>query len=308
MFTRRQFIQSSAVLAAGAVMSHYVPSVQAEYKTCVKKAILGGIPSEAQMEQWLKWGIEGMEITGGITREQAEATRKSADKTGFRIHSVMGGGSPERIELAAAMGCDGVLLVPGRVSGMPMPQPWEFKIQFNDKTNELISVVEGDNEPYKAYIEAHNKAMEGARKHVESLIPVAEKNNIVICLENVWNNMWVQPKFAANFIQSFKHPNVKAYFDIGNHVKYANPLEWFDLMPNDIFKVHLKDFKLNDNGQGGRFAKLMEGSVDWRKIRDKMEEVGYNGWMSVELEGCPLPIEEQGRRMGLIASGQPLVL
>lgn len=308
MFTRRLFIQSSSVAAAAVVLSRSLPTAQAEYKTRPRKAVLGGVPREEQMEDWLKLGIEGMEVTGGITADQADQARKSADKLGFRIHSVMGGGSAERIELAAAMGCDGVLLVPGRVSGVPMPQPWEFKIRFDETTNELISVVEGDNEPYKPYIEAHNKQMGNARKLVESLIPVAEKNKIVICLENVWNNMWVQPKFAANFIQSFKHPNVKSYFDIGNNVKYANPLEWFDCMPNDIFKVHLKDFKLNENGQGGRFARLMEGSVDWLKIREKMEQLGYNGWMSVEPEGCALTFEEQSRRMDLIRNGQPLVL
>jgi hypothetical protein len=42
-------------------------------------------------------------------------------------------------------------------------------------------------------------------------------------MENVWNNLWVQPAPFQNFVASFRNPWVKAYFDIGNHVKYAPP-------------------------------------------------------------------------------------
>ena len=53
------------------------------------------------------------------------------------------------------------------------------------------------------------------------MIPKAEKAGVIIALENVWNNMWMQPEFAHNFIASFDNPWVRAYFDIGNHVWYV---------------------------------------------------------------------------------------
>lgn len=304
MFSRRDFIQTSiGAIAASLCVKN--SGLAQEYKTRPHKAIIAQVPTQEQMEQWLAWGVEGMELSGPITLEQAEQARKLADKVGFRIHSVMGGGSKERLEAASILGCDGALIVPGRVSGVAMPQPWEFKIQFDEKTNELISVVDGDNEPYKAYIAAHNEQMKRSREFLENLLPTAEKFNVRLCVENVWNNMWVKPEFAANFIRSFNSPFVKAYYDVGNHVKYSNPLDWFDVLGKDIYKIHLKDFKLNENGQGGRFVMIMEGSVDWKALRGKLEDIDYNGWMTVELDGGTLTIEEQARRMELILQGKP---
>ena len=55
------------------------------------------------------------------------------------------------------------------------------------------------------------------------LIPLAEKTKVVIALENVSNNLWVMPEIFRHFVQSFQSPWVKAYYDIGNHVRFAPP-------------------------------------------------------------------------------------
>ena len=43
-----------------------------------------------------------------------------------------------------------MLIVPGRVKGMPMPAPDKFKISFDRKTMLVDRVAEGDNAPYAA--------------------------------------------------------------------------------------------------------------------------------------------------------------
>ena len=307
--TRRAFLKQTA---ATAVTVSLLPSLtRAESVENAaprpKMAVLGNLPDAKAIEHMQTLGIQGMEIMGNPTLEQARAARKLADAAGFRFHSLMSGGSPERLELAAELGADAVLFVPGRIGGVKMPEPWEFKIRFDEKTNRLLEVVEGDNTPYADYIKAHNEDMERARARVEALIPTAEKLRLVIGLENVWNNMWVHPQFAANFVLSFGVPRVQAYFDCGNHVKYwPRPQDWFDAFQGHIVRVHIKDFKLNADGHGGHFARVMEGSVDWLAIRDKMREWNYDRWITVELEGCPLTLEEQADRMKRILDGRPL--
>ena len=49
---------------------------------------------------------------------------------------------------------------------------------------------------------------------------------MVIALENVWSNLWVKPAVFKHFVASFQSPWVKAYLDLGNHVKYASAEEW----------------------------------------------------------------------------------
>ena len=131
---------------------------------------------------------------------------------------------------------------------------------------------------------------------------VAEKTGVVIALENVWNNLWVKPALFTNFVASFKSPWVKAYFDIGNHVKYAPPQEWIRSLGKLIAKCHVKDFKLNPNGHGGRFCRIGEGSIDWPAVRRALDEIGYNGWLTNESGG--LSLAELSRRFDLIIAGK----
>jgi len=67
-------------------------------------------------------------------------------------------------------------------------------------------------------------------------------------------------------------PWVKSYFDIGNHVKYAPPQDWIQALGPLIAKVHIKDFKLNPDGHGGKFVHPRDGSVDWPVVRRALSE------------------------------------
>ena len=104
-----------------------------------------------------------------------------------------------------------------------MPEPWEFDLAFDEKSGHVTRVIAGDNERFAAYIEAQNRATDTSRAAVEKLLPLAEELKIIIALENVWNKLWVKPPLFRNFVASFDHPRVRAYFDIGNHVKYEPP-------------------------------------------------------------------------------------
>jgi hexulose-6-phosphate isomerase len=186
---------------------------------------------------------------------------------------------------------------------MPMPEPWEFDIEFDDRTGHVKKVVAGDNSRYDKYIAAHNHATDTSRAAVRNLIPVAEKTGVVIALENVWNNLWVKPAIFRNFVASFDSPWVQAYFDIGNHVKYAPSEEWIRVLGKLIVKCHVKDFKLNPDGHGGKFGDIRDGSVDWPAVRKQLDAVGYNGWMTIEGSGR-LSLEEKNHRLDLIIAGK----
>jgi L-ribulose-5-phosphate 3-epimerase len=132
---------------------------------------------------------------------------------------------------------------------------------------------------------------------------VAEKTGVIIALENVWNNLWVKPALFANFIASFDNPWVRCYYDVGNHVKYDMPEEWIRALGKSIVKIHIKDFKLNAIGQGGTWAAIRDGSVDWPLVRLELDKVGYNGWMTIE-GAHGLSLEEQSQRLDLIIAGK----
>ncbi len=298
---RRTFLQSSAaaVAVAGVPLGAAI-AAERKFNTTLKKARILSPKSKKPLEALKKAGFEGIETQAwNASPEEAAKTKKMADEVGIEIHSVMRGwanfNNPDRFEgdiksverallAAEAYGAGAVLLVPCRTGGK-IPSPGDFKITFDPNTLHVSKVVEGDNKPFTGYIDAQNKATEATRRAVEKLIPVAEKTGVKITLENVWNNLWTTPEFFAALINSFDDPNVRAYFDIGNHRKYSPPELWIKALGDKIERCHIKDFKLDASGHGGRFTKMSTGDVDWVAVRSELDKVGYSGWMTLEEGG-----------------------
>lgn len=311
------------------------------FKTKLHKALIAR-PTEDDLKQMKDAGFEGVEGRV-VPPEEAAKMRAVADKLGMRIHSVLYGwaefnstdeGEVDRtfaeseaaLRTAEAFGADAVLLVPCRIGprggrggrsgrggrgaapaadAMRMPRAWEFQIEFDDKTGHISKVVYGDNAPYADYIKAHNHATDTSREWVKRLIPLAEKTKVVIALENVSNNLWVKPDIFAHFVRSFQSPWVKAYYDIGNHVRFAPPEEWILTLGDVLSKIHVKDYWLDpaDPDGRGRSVNIREGSVRWPVLRQALEAVNYNGWMTIE-SNSSISFEERSNRLDLIIAGK----
>ena len=323
--SRRDFFKASAFSVIGATLFSEINSGCAAessttFKTQLKKAVIVQKPVEDELRKIKDAGFDGVEA-GILPVEEAEKCRKIAEKVGLRIHSVMRGWAEfnssdqakvessykvteDAIRAAQAYGADTILLVPCRIGGMKMPQPWEFCIDYDKETGQIRKVTAGDNSQFEDYIKAHNHAVDRSKEMVKRLIPLAEQCKVIIALENVWNNLWVKPAIFRDFVASFQSPWVKAYFDIGNHVKYAPPEEWILTLDNLIAKLHAKDFKLDlsDPAGGGQFVNIREGSVRWPIVRRALERVGYNGWITIEGGNCSL--EEHSRRLDMIIAGK----
>jgi hexulose-6-phosphate isomerase len=324
----------AAPRVGGAAQALPPPVSSLTFKTRQRKALIAR-PTEDDLRRMKDAGFDGVEGRV-VPPEEAAKMRAVAEKLGMRIHSVLYGwaefNSPDKSEVnrtfaeseaalrtAEAFGADALLLVPCRIgarragaAGAPaqgpalrMPRAWEFQIEFDPRSGHLTKVVHGDNTPYADYITAHNHATDTSTEWVKRLIPLAEKTRVVIALENVSNNLWVKPDIFRHFIQSFQSPWVKAYYDIGNHVRFAPPEEWILTLNDLIAKIHVKDYLLNPADPDGRgtSVNLRQGSVRWPVLRQALESVNYNGWMTIESNG-DIPFEERSRRLDLILAGQ----
>lgn len=317
---RRAFLSSTA--AAGVTLAALSAGVSAAptFKHRLKRAVIVGKPTEAVLKPLKAAGLDGVEATALIAPDEAAACRKVAEDLGLRIHSVLRGwaefnstnekqvkGSWDvcatALRAAQGYGAEAVLIVPCRLTDrVAMPAPWEFNIKFDAKTGHLTQVVDGDNEKYQPYIKSHDRAWDTSFEQVSKLIDVAKETGVAIALENVWNNLWLDPKLFAAFVNSFNSPWVKAYFDIGNMVKYSPPQQWIRALGPKIAKCHVKDFKLNANGHDGRFCDPLDGSIDWHEVRRALDEVEYAGWLTNEGSDGLGPVE-RARRLTVIEAG-----
>lgn len=142
--------------------------------------------------------------------------------------------------------------------------------------------VNADN-PYDV---VHERMQESVR----AVIPAAEKTGVRIAFENVWNHFLPSPLEARDFVDSFKHPLVGWYFDVGNVVTIGWPEQWIRILGKRIFKLDIKEFSRKREAEEGKRkgfdVQLMEGDCNWPEVMKALDEVGYSGgWGSAEVPG-----------------------
>ena len=300
---RREFIGTLA--AVGVAGAFAVPVRQkpiSPFKTQLKKALIRPRLTPEVVKELQEAGFPGVELQDKtVTIAEARAGLHLSRESNLKIHSFMGGWfefnskdatkrrqatdtAKRNIEIAEAYGAPVMLIVPGRVGGIDMPKPSEFDLEFDEMTLELKkATVDGG---FAEYVAAQNEATKYAQDALGELLPLAAAHGVILGVENVWNNLWVKPEFASAFVRSFQSPWVKAYLDLGNHVRYAAAEKWLAALNDQIVKLHIKDFKIERGAKNdGAFVRLGEGSIDWKRVRRAIEAVGYNGWVTIEERG-----------------------
>ena len=286
---RRDFLQTTALGAAAAML----PTTNfTQSNNPLKKAVLiSMLPKDMSYLDRFKLaidcGFEAMEAQTITDQKEAEQIKEAADKAKLRIHSVMNMAhwanplsSSDPAKVAASMkgmetslrnaklwGADTVLLVPAVVDATTtIPQAWQRSVP-----------------------------------NIKKLIPLAKELNVVIAIEEVWNKFLLTPYDLAKYVDEFKSPWVKAYFDVGNIVMYGYPQEWIRALGKRIVKFHLKDFDTKTRN----FVPLREGSIEWPEVRKAIADIGYNGYLTVELSGGDAAyLQEVSRRVDKIFAGE----
>jgi hexulose-6-phosphate isomerase len=290
MTNRRDFLKTSAMSAAASLLPA-TSFAQPNAGTLKKSILINMLPKEMSYADKFKLaidvGFEGIEMQTILDQKEADAIKEASDKTKLKIHSVMNMGhwewpfsslnpedlrkGHERMETslrnAKLWGADVVLLVPAVVKpDVTIPDAWKR-----------------------------------SQPQIKKLLPLAKELNVVIGIEPVWNKFLLTPYDTSKYIDEFKSPWVKAYFDVGNIVMYGFPQEWIRHLGKRIVKFHLKDFKFETR----QWVPLREGSIDWKEVRKAIGEIGYNGWLTVELPGGDEAyLREVSKRVDKIFAGE----
>lgn len=160
-----------------------------------------------------------------------------------------------QLELAAILGADTILVVPGLVSAGSTP----------------------DSEAVE-YDVAYDRALEAFMELKE----YAEKTKVVIGLENVWNKFLLSPLEMRDFVDRIDSPYVGVYFDVGNVLNTGYPEQWIKILGSRIKKVHFKDFKTSVGNING-FVDLLSGDVNYPAVMEQFKNVGYDDYVIAEM-------------------------
>ena len=120
----------------------------------------------------------------------------------------------------------------------------------------------------------------------EDVVALAEEVGVEVCVENVWNKFLLSPLEMRDFVDSFDSERIGAYFDVGNVLLTGYPEHWIRILGRRIKRVHIKDFRRSIGTVEG-FVDLLEGDVDFQAVKEALADIGYDGYVTVEL----LPFE-----------------
>jgi hexulose-6-phosphate isomerase len=282
---RRTFLAASTCLPAAFAGPSRLPIQKALYAGMLPRNL-----SYADRFKLLRdTGFEAVECDTAPEQKVADEIKRAAESAGIRIHGVMNQahwkfplsssdpqviaesmkGMESSLRNAKFWGADTVLLVPAVV---------------NPETG-------------------YRDALERSQRNIRRLLPLARELNVIIGIENVWNDFLLSPVEFAAYVDSFKSPWVRAYFDVGNIALYGFPQDWIRTLGKRIVKIHLKDFSFRKNLAA--FVPLREGDVNWPAVYKSLAEIGFSGTATCELPaGDEAYLREVGRRVDRILSGE----
>lgn len=103
---------------------------------------------------------------------------------------------------------------------------------------------------------------------LKDVCPRAQREGIVIGLES-----YLSAEDNMRLIDRVGSPAVRVYYDVGNSTdKGRDILREIRLLGDLICEFHAKD---------GRHV-LGKGRIDFRKVRDAIDDIGYRGWLQIE--------------------------
>jgi L-ribulose-5-phosphate 3-epimerase len=281
--SRRRFLRAALALAALPGTSLAEGARKPQLRKAVKFGMIGIKGSIRDKFELIKsLGFQGVEMDspGGIDKDEAV---KAVHDTGILIHGVIDSvhwqdtlSDPKEevrarglaalksaLEDAKIYGATTVLLVPGVV---------------NSKVT-------------------YEQCWERSQTEVRKALPLAEKVNVKIAIECVWNNFITKPQQMVEYVDAFGSPYVGSYFDCSNMVKYGvKSGDWIRALGKRVLKF---DFKGYSKKKG--WVDIGEGDEDWPDIVKALGEVGYNGWATAEVAGGgPKELQDVANRMNKI--------
>ncbi|WP_066683456.1 sugar phosphate isomerase/epimerase family protein [Christensenella intestinihominis] len=234
-------------------------------------------------QQIRKAGYSGMEpvvsesgsLNPSMTDREVLEIKGIADEFGLEIPSVgvwslwdnnLVSDSPEirakakgivkrQLEIAALLGADTILVVPGYVGCDFAAEPEKIR---------------------------YDVAYERSQEAIAGLAPLAAQLKVTIGIENVWNRFLLSPLETKRFVEEIDSPYVGVYFDVGNIIYIGYPEQWIEILGKHIKKIHFCDYRADQCGIGA-FVDLFAGDVDFKAVMAALKSIGYDDYVTLEM-------------------------
>ncbi|NPU97475.1 MAG: sugar phosphate isomerase/epimerase [Candidatus Omnitrophica bacterium] len=275
---RRNFIKTGIAAAAVLSRTHLAGAKQGRK---IKKTLkLGMVASQDENKNKLTIkqrlqiakdaGFDAVEPDTMFDPKEVDEIRKAADEVGIHLDAIICS-----THWSSPLSSPDPKVVEKCMEGMKVSLK-----NAKDMGGDMVLLVPGVVSPEVMYKDAYERSM----KAIKELAPIAEDMEITIGLENVWNNFLISPIEFLGFLEEINSPRVKAWFDVGNILRYGFPQDWIRTLGSQIARVDVKDVKIT-GFMTFDFVPLLKGSVNWPEVMKAFDEIGYEGYFAAEVQG-----------------------
>lgn len=124
-------------------------------------------------------------------------------------------------------------------------------------------------------------------EQIRLAIPLAAELRVRISIENVWNDFIVTEQQAVRYLDEINSPWVGWHFDVGNIIRYGDPLDWIRALGKRVNRIHIKEYSRDlamraGNPGAGFKVPLLQGANNWPGIIKALDQAGYTGPLITE--------------------------
>lgn len=290
---RRAFLEATAALSAWTALGQRPAAAAGKpRKSTLIYMLPKDLPYRDRFKMALDAGFEGIEIGTVKDPKEADEIGDASVKTGLVVHSVMNS-DHWQYPLSSADPAVVAKSVQGMETSLRNAKVWGAGV---------VLLVPAVVNPQTSYKDAWTRSQKVIK---ERILPLAQELKVVVGIEEVWNKFLLSPVEHARYVDEFASPWVKAYLDVGNMVFYGYPQDWIRTLGPRIVRVHLKDFQVDREKGTFTWKNIGEGDIDWPEVRKAFSEVGYDGWVTTEVDGGDAAyLKDVGARVDRFLAGK----
>ena len=262
--------------------------------------------------------LAGLTLANSCSSFTAAGKKPRGFKIGVCDWTIGKRSNPDSLELAKRIGLDGVQVDFGRAEEKLPLFDTDLQKRFLDEEKkqkvQISSLAMGvlNNIPYKSDPRAErwvsdgidicktlgvnvvllaffsngdlkndSKGTDAVVERLKQVAPKAEKAGVYLAIES-----WLSADEHMDIIERVGSKNIKVYYDVANSHKAGYDIyKEIRQLGKHICEFHAKDY---DDLYG-------KGSIDFVKVREAMDDIGYRGWFVMEGTKMPLGVEESCR-------------
>ncbi len=219
---------------------------------------LGKTASPAALEVAKQIGFDGVQVSLGTLADNMQL-RQSAVQQQYR-------------DTAARLDIEISSLGIGEMNNIPYksdPRPVEWVRDCIDVMQALRVKVTLLAFFGKGNLKGDKEGVEDVVRRIKKIKHKAEKAGVILGIES-----YLSADEHLDILQRVGSPAVQVYYDVSNSIRQG-----YDIYKEirQLGRRHICEFHMKEKG-----VLLGQGRVDYHKVREAIDDIGYSGWMQIE--------------------------